>query len=75
VAKPVVDGIEKDLEGTARVVRLSVTSEVGNLMARRYGVRGVPAIVVLDGKGEVVTMSAGVPDRASLVAQVQGLSN
>ncbi len=75
MAKPVVDGIEKDLEGTAKVIRLSVTSQVGNLMAQRYGVRGVPTIVVLDGEGEVVTVSVGVPDRASLVAQVLGLSN
>jgi thioredoxin-related protein len=75
MAKPIVDGIEKDLEGTAKVIRLSVTSEVGNRMAQRYGVRGVPTIVVLDGEGEVVTLSGGVPDRASLVAQVQGLVN
>ena len=75
MAKPIVDGIEKDLEGTAKVIRLSVTSRVGNLMAQRYGVRGVPTIVVLDGEGEVITVSVGVPDRASLVAQVQGLSN
>jgi thioredoxin-related protein len=75
MAKPIVDGIEKDLEGTAKVIRLSVTSQVGNLMAQRYGVRGVPTIVVLDGEGEVVTMSVGVPDRAGLVAQVQGLAN
>ena len=75
MAKPIVDGIEKDLEGTAKVIRLSVTSQVGNLMAQRYGVRGVPTIVVLDGEGEVVTLSVGVPERAGLVAQVQGLAN
>jgi thioredoxin-related protein len=75
MAKPIVDGIEKDLEGTAKVIRLSVTTQVGNQMAQRYGVRGVPTIVVLDGEGEVITVSVGVPDRASLVAQVQGLSN
>ena len=75
MAKPIVDGIEKDLEGTAKVIRLSVTSQVGNQMAQRYGVRGVPTIVVLDGEGEVITVSVGVPDRAGLVAQVQGLAN
>jgi len=75
MAKPIVDGIEKDLEGTAKVIRLSVTSQVGSQMAQRYGVRGVPTIVVLDGEGEVITMSVGVPDRATLVTQVQGLSN
>jgi thioredoxin-related protein len=75
MAKPVVDGIEKDLEGTAQVIRLSVTSQVGSLMAQRYGVRGVPTIIVLDGQGKLVAQSMGMPDRAGLVTQVQGLSN
>jgi thioredoxin-related protein len=75
MAKPIVDGIEKDLEGTARVLRFSVTSQLGSQLAGRYGVRGVPTIVVLDGTGEVVAQSVGLPDRADLVAQVEGLSN
>jgi len=75
MAKPIVDGIEKDLEGTAQVIRLSVTSQAGSLVAQRYGVRSVPTIVVLDGTGEVVTTSVGLPARANLVTQVQGLSN
>ena len=75
MAKPIVDGIEKDLEGAARVVRLSVTTESGSQVAQRYGVRGVPTIVVLDGAGQVVAQSVGVPNRADLVAQVMGLSN
>ena len=75
MAKPIVDGIEKDLEGTARVIRLSVTGELGSQVAQRYGVRGVPTIVVLDGAGAVVAQSVGVPNRADLVAQVMGLSN
>ena len=75
MAKPVVDGIEKDLEGTAQVIRLSIMSELGSRVAQRYGVRGVPTIVVLDGSGEVVGQSVGMPDRAELVAQVMGLSN
>jgi hypothetical protein len=75
MAKPIVDGIERDLEGTARVIRLSVTSQVGSQIAQRYGVRGVPTIVVLDGAGQVVAQSVGMPNRAGLVAQVEGLSN
>jgi len=75
MAKPIVDGIEKDLEGTAQVIRLSITSQVGSQMAQRYGVRGVPTIVVLDGAGEVVAQSVGLPDRAALVEQVIGLSD
>jgi thioredoxin-related protein len=75
MAKPIVDGIEKDLEGTARVIRLSAMSELGSQVAQRYGVRGVPTIVVLDGTGQVIAQSVGIPDRADLVAQVKGLSN
>jgi thioredoxin-like negative regulator of GroEL len=75
MAKPIVDGIERDLEGTARVIRLSVVSETGSQVAQRYGVRGVPTIVVLDGAGQVVAQSVGVPDRAELVAKVSGLSD
>jgi len=73
MAKPIVDGIEKDLEGTARVIRLSLVSELGSQVAQRYGVRGVPTIVVLDGTGQVAAQSMGLPDRGELVAQVNAL--
>jgi thioredoxin-related protein len=75
MAKPIVDGIERDLEGTAQVIRINAITELGGRLAQRYGVRGVPAIVVLDGAGQVVTQSVGMPDRTGLVAQVQGLAN
>jgi hypothetical protein len=73
VAKPIVDGIEKDLEGQARVVRLSVLSEVGNQLAGRYGARGVPTLIILNGDGEVVDRIVGVPDRDGIVEQVSSL--
>ena len=40
LAKPIVDGIEKDLEGRAQVVRLNITSEQGRDIALGYNVRG-----------------------------------
>jgi thioredoxin-related protein len=73
VAKPIVDGIEQDLEGRARVVRLSAMSEVGRQVARRYGVRGVPTLIIFDGSGDVVGQIVGVPNRGNVVAQVNGL--
>jgi len=73
MAKPIVDGIEKDLEGRATIVRLGVTSELGLQAARRYGVRGVPTVIVFDADGEIVEHSVGIPDRGSVVAQVEGL--
>jgi hypothetical protein len=73
MAKPIVDGIEKDLEGRAKVVRLGVMSDLGMQAARRYGVRGVPTLIVFDGAGRLVDQSVGVPDRNVVVAQVEEL--
>lgn len=66
-AKPIVDGFEKDLQGRARVIRLDVTRELGRETAVRYGVRGVPTTVVIDGDGEVALRQAGFPSRKKVV--------
>ena len=69
-AKPIVDGIEKDLNGKAEVVRLNILSEVGREVASRYGVPAVPTIVVLDSGSKVVYRSTGMPDRREVVSQI-----
>jgi thioredoxin-related protein len=69
-----VDGLERELEGQAQVLRLSVTDDVGAALAMRYGVRAVPTLVVLNGAGEVVLNQAGVPDRAEVMAAVEELA-
>jgi hypothetical protein len=48
-----VDGLERELEGRARVVRLSAFSKVGQEVAQRYAVRGVPTFLIFDGQGEL----------------------
>jgi hypothetical protein len=68
-----VDGLERELEGQAQVLRLSVTDDVGVALAMRYGVRAVPTLVVLNGAGEVVLNQAGVPNRAEVMAAVEEL--
>jgi thioredoxin-related protein len=69
-----VDGLERELEGQAQVLRLSVTDDVGAALAMRYGVRAVPTLVMLNGAGEVVLNQAGVPDRAEVMAAVEELA-
>jgi thioredoxin-related protein len=66
LAKPVVDGLARTLEGQVQVLRLSVTDDVGGELALRYGVRGVPTFVLLDGAGEAVLKQVGMPDRAEI---------
>ena len=69
-----MDGLEQDLEGRAQVLRLGVMDDVGGELAMRYGVRGVPTLVVLNGAGEVVLKQTGVLDRAAVVAAVEELA-
>lgn len=66
-----MNGIEKDLEGTARVIRLDIGSELGRAGASTYGVTSVPATLVLDGAGGVVHRETGLPDRKAVVAQAR----
>lgn len=73
MAKPIVDGIERDLQGQARVVRLSVMSEVGGQAALQYGVSGVPFVLIFDDQGQLVARSGGIPNREQIVAQVESL--
>lgn len=69
-----MDGLERDLEGRAQVLRLSVMDSVGGQLAMRYGVRGVPTFVLLDGGGEVALIQAGMPDREAIMEAVEGLA-
>jgi hypothetical protein len=73
VAKPIVDGLEGDLKGRARVLRLNILDSVGMQAARRFGVRAVPAFFVVDGQGGVVDAQVGIPNRDKLGAQVSAL--
>ncbi|HEY72263.1 MAG: hypothetical protein B6I35_06275 [Anaerolineaceae bacterium 4572_32.2] len=70
MAKPVVDGLERELENQAQVLRLNVMNSVGGELAMRYGVRGVPTFVLLDGVGKVMLTQVGMPDRAEIMAAV-----
>ncbi len=71
-AKPIVDGIERDLRGRAQVVRLNALSSIGNELAARYEVRGLPTTLVLDGGGEIVHRVTGLPKRKTVVAHATG---
>jgi thioredoxin-like negative regulator of GroEL len=60
VAKPIVDGLERDLAGQAKVVRLDILSAVGQQAAGHFGVRGIPTLVVVDGAGQVILTQVGL---------------
>ena len=59
VARPVVDGIERELEGRVTVYRLNIASAAGRQLASRYGIRLLPTLLVLDGEGRPVLQQVG----------------
>lgn len=67
-----MDGLERGLEGQARVVRLNILGEMGREVAQRYGVRGVPTFLIFDGQGDLIERQVGFPDRDRIKALVAG---
>ncbi|OLC57438.1 MAG: hypothetical protein AUH85_03430 [Chloroflexi bacterium 13_1_40CM_4_68_4] len=68
-AKPVVDGIERDVAGRALVVRLDLLSDTGATVAKRFGVEFTPSFVLLDRHGVVVETFRAV-DRDAMVSRL-----
>jgi thiol-disulfide isomerase/thioredoxin len=68
-AKPAVDGLEREFEGDARVVRANIQSDAGQRLARRYGIDVVPGFVVLDPAGRTVLRINGA--RGAPVAELR----
>ncbi len=59
-----VDGLEKEFEGKAYVVRVELSSKPGKELGRRYDIDTVPSFVAFDSNGKVVFRrngSGGVP--------------
>jgi hypothetical protein len=72
-ARPVVDRLERDLEGEALVVRLNVMDTVGREVMHTFGVSLVPTFLVFDGAGKLIFRQGGAfPDVGTIKAKVRG---
>jgi len=71
LARPAVDGLERDLAGRAVVVRLNVADEVGRAVAARYGLGAVPTFLAIK-DGEPVMRLVGQPDKDRLMRALLG---
>ena len=69
-----MDRLESDLAEQAQVLRLSVSGEIGRVVAARYGVRSVPTFIVFDSSGNAVAQTAGLPDSKQLRALLLSLA-
>ncbi len=70
MAKPVVDRLERALQGQGEVIRLDVMSNLGLTVARMYGVRATPTLLVFDGAGNIVHRQVGIPNADAVLAAV-----
>ena len=71
-ARPVVDRLERDLEGEALVVRLNVMDTVGRDVMHAYGVTLVPTFLVFDGAGNLIFRQGGTfPNIGTIKARVR----
>lgn len=68
-----MDGLERDLIGKADVLRLDVLSPIGRETAVRFGVRGTPTLILVDGRGVPVLTQVGVIRPSAIKKNVDAL--
>ena len=62
--KPIVDGLEQELAGRLRVIRLNVQDPVGKALAGELGFRMTPNFVFFDAQGVEAWREVGRLDAA-----------
>ena len=73
MAKPIVDGLEQDLDGKADVIRLNAMTSIGRQAAAHFGARGLPTLVLVDGNGDVVLTQVGIIRSGPILEKVDHL--
>jgi hypothetical protein len=75
MAQPMVDGLERELAGRARVVRLNVAESAGAEAQARFQTTKVPALIVLAADGVQRYRTEGkLPRRQAIIAAVEQTS-
>ena len=67
---PVLEELASDFEGRATIGKVNVDEQAA--LAKRYGIRSIPALVFFHG-GEVVDQSAGVRPKEALATWLDAL--
>lgn len=67
-----VDGLEEELGDGVTFTRVNITDTSGAEIARKYGIRGVPAFVLLSAEGDVLYQKVGgIPDSEEIAELAQ----
>ncbi len=71
MAKPIVDGIPEQTNDPVEVIHLNMLVGAGREAAGRYGVRVVPATVLLDRQGQLLDRQSGRPEVDRLIGKMR----
>ena len=63
------------MTGTAEVIKLDTTGELGLQIARRYNVSSLPTLLVFDGNGDLVYRQSGPPSKSKVLNAVITIAN
>jgi thioredoxin-like negative regulator of GroEL len=70
---PIVDGLEGEYGDRVAFQRLNADEDDGQAAAQTYRVRGHPAIVVINARGDVVWSRVGVQPRDVVVSALESV--
>lgn len=71
MAKPIVDGIPEQTNELVEVIHLNLLVGAGREVASRYGVRLVPATLLLNNQGQLLDRQSGRPDASRLIGSMR----
>lgn len=60
--KPIVDGLEQELEGQLLIIRLNIQESVGRELAPVYGFEYTPTFIFFDAQGNELWREVGSLD-------------
>ena len=67
--EPLVDRLADNLGESAEVLRVSIHTEIGRELGRRYGLRVVPSFVIFDGVGQEAWRGNIIPSKEKVLGQ------
>jgi hypothetical protein len=69
--EPVVNGLEQNFQDSVEFRHINANTPVGKAVYQTYRLRGHPAYVLLNPKGEVIWSSLGEQSEQSLEQQIR----
>jgi hypothetical protein len=71
MAAAIVDGVQAQSSSQVQLLHVNLLSQTGAQAARRWGVRIVPATVVVGPRGELIDRQVGLPNGTRVRSKIE----